>query len=145
MPRTSVRAYALLIAFGALTTIPQSSDPAAALCSQDIQFESAPTRHIVAPGEIVTVTGVGFSTRCDDGGNLRVGCGAPPANEPRTNVGLRFRQGTETLLASADARSDDDDFGNISWTITIPGDASDGPAKLVADGAGGIAIRVVRD
>ena len=78
-----------------------------------------------APGETVTVKGSRFAT-CDDVGRP----GHVPVRLPLTKITILLVQGKHTTpIGTVDA---DKDF-KISVTVTIPENASLGPATIVAE------------
>lgn len=128
-----------LVALGALValaSVPMPQHAAVAACVTGLQFDGEPDRRVVAPGETVTLSGAGYVEGCDDGGDPHMGCGAPLHERPRQDVELSLSQGSdEVVLAVADAEKVGDDFGHVSWIVTIPADVSLGRAVLSADGA----------
>lgn len=96
-------------------------------------------------GEVVVVTGAGFQDGCQDGGSCTVtpGCSrcveSEPPEVPRSDVRLRLLQqgrGWDLGTAGADARS------RVAWRFVVPTSARPGPARLLADGAGPVRVRL---
>jgi len=125
MRGVTVRTAAWLVAFGALTLVPLPGHVAVAGCEPGFGFAGQPNRHRVALGETVTLTGGGFTVGCDDNGDPEFACATPDSEKANKDVALVLRRGdTETTLATVDARHEGDDYGSISWTVTIPVDAA---------------------
>jgi len=92
----------------------------------------------VSRDDEVSVSGRWFFTGCSDAyagsGCSGDGLGRPlETQSPMTGVRLELTQGTTTWpLGTADATGDDD---IVSWQVTIPDDARNGPATVTAAGA----------
>lgn len=105
-------------------------------------------RPIVFRGASVTVEGRAFVEGCDDtdGSSGFLGCSSHDEEPvlPHEDVLLRITQGDRRWdLGRADAGSaDDNQLGQISWTITVPGDLKPGRALLEADASDSLPILV---
>ena len=143
---TSPGAFAVLT-FGLLVFVPLPGGGASASCATSLlRFEDGRTDARVAPGETVTVTGLGYVEGCDDGGDGDFGCAPPEHEQPREGIELWLRQaGEQRLLGTADARTVGDDFGRVSWSFAIPADAAVGRATLLPDGGESLAIHIVSE
>jgi len=96
-------------------------------------------------GGVVVVTGSGFRDGCQDGGSCTVtpGCSrcveSEPPEVPRSDVRLRLvQQGRSWDLGTADA----DARSRVAWRFIAPTGARPGPARLLADGAGAVRVRL---
>ena len=121
--------------------------PSIAVPGQD----AAAGRVVLTRGDEVTVTGRGFADGCNDtGGSSDFGCDSDEETvEPLTDVELSVRQGRptpgRTSLAVADAGSaEDGELGQVTWTFTVPETLEPGPATLVTDRSGPLAVRISR-
>jgi hypothetical protein len=132
-----------LLGFGvlvALASIPIPQQSAVAACAPGLRIDRKLDIGMVAQGETITVVGSGYVQGCNDGGDPTPACGAPLYERPKEDIELRLSQDSdEVLLGVADATKVDDDFGRVTWTVTIPATADVGRAVLKADGA---ALRV---
>jgi hypothetical protein len=101
------------------------------------EFEQRP---VLEAGSSVTVEGRAFVDGCNDSGGVAVvGCIAIPEEETDTeaamsDVTLSLRQGPRRYdLGTEDAGlAEDNELGQITWEITLPGNLRRGPAMLMA-------------
>ena len=86
------------------------------------------TPQTVAPGGAVTVAGENFLNACDDVGGVVDGTPLPsPSVGPSVGSSVLLVEGTATQeLATVDAATD----GRFSVEVTIPADATPGPAAI---------------
>jgi hypothetical protein len=137
-------AVALLVA-----TAPFPGGPASASCagpSIDVERGTA-----LAPGGALRVEGRHFVDGCQDTGTCPAfGCGAceydDPPPEPMEDLSLRLVQGDRSwVLGTADAgTAADGEQGQVIWSVELPEDVRPGPARLLAEGAMGARVRIVR-
>lgn len=120
-----------------------TSVPAGASCVGPM-LDVAPRGETFVRGATIEVGGHHFVDGCNDTGSCTgfLGCqrcdyGPPPA--PRTAVELQLVQrGRAWDLGTADAAAD----GSVTWRVTFPADARRGAARLVADGAQPVRVRL---
>lgn len=132
----------LLAALLGLSLTPYTPTPAAASCaSPSLGGGPIVLRH---HGE-QTVDGRDFVDGCQDsmGCSAAPGCHSceydDPAPQPSTDVRLRLRQAHRTWrLGTADA----DDSGRVTWSFELPVGIRPGRARLLADGAGPMEVRI---
>lgn len=141
----TVRVTFGLVTLAAVVTVPLPIHSASAACATSLlQFEDGRTSPNIARGETVTLFANGYVEGCGDGGDANFGCGSPKWEEPRRDVVLTLRQrGAGRALETADARKEGDEFGHISWTVTIPDDIEAGTATLVPDGGEPLQVQIV--
>lgn len=127
---------------------PYPAGPATASCAgPSLDLEP---REVLPRGGALTVRGDAFADGCQDTGSCSgvLGCqscdyGPPPV--PLEDVPLLLRQGgREWELGVVDAgTADEGALGRTVWQVTVPADAAQGPATLVAgDGGLGTEVRV---
>lgn len=146
MPRAPRAATLLLL--GALALAPYPQSPAAASCvgpSLDL-----PRGAVLAPGERHEVGGSHFVDGCRDTMTCSIGCDDceydEPPPEPIADVDLTLRQGGRTwTLDTADASGEEATSGEVSWSFRLPPEVRPGPARLVADAAAPVRIRIARE
>jgi hypothetical protein len=97
----------------------------------------------------VSVDGRGFVDGCQDstscsgaGGCSR--CSEDPPPQPLRDVALELQQGGRTWhLGTADAgAADEQRLGQVTWTFAVPDGVHPGRARLAADGAMPVPVRV---
>ena len=105
---------------------------------------------MLRPGATATVEGRNFVDGCRDtmscsgvGGCQSCEYDEPP-EEPQQDLTLQLRQQGRTWeLATADAASAEDQrLGWVSWTFEVPAGVEPGSARLVAENAQPVAVRV---
>lgn len=86
------------------------------------------TPQTVEPGDTVTAAGQYFLNACDDVGEVVDGTPLPrPSVGPSVGLSVLLVAGTDTQqLATVDASTD----GRFSVEVTIPADATPGPAAI---------------
>jgi hypothetical protein len=135
------------VLLAALAT-PVPDRPAAASCAA--AYLNVAERTLLDRGASTTVTGDAFADGCQDSESCTVtlGCSSCEADDPEPtparDVTLRLVQGDRTwVLGTADAQeAGSGHLGRVTWTVEIPGDAAPGPARLVADSAPPVRVRV---
>jgi len=132
----------LLATLLGLSLAPYPQTPAAASCAAPYVGDG---RIVLVHGGEQDVEGRGFVDGCQDsmGCSASPGCHsceyADPAPQPSTDVELRLRQAHHTwALGTADA----DDSGRVTWSFELPAGVRPGPARLLADGAGPVEVRI---
>jgi hypothetical protein len=141
------RSAALLVtAMAGLAMAPFPQPPASASCAAPSIEDGG---HLVLQrGASTTIEGRSFVDGCRDSMSCSVGCDsceyADPPEKPMKDVGLRLvQQGRTWELAVADAgTADDNQLGWVAWTFTVPDDPRPGRARLVADHAEPVRVRV---
>lgn len=136
----------------ALVSGPWPGDSASASCvaptlsiDGNDGFEGRPT----LPTELdLTVDGTGFANGCNDTGTSSgFGCSANHGAlaTPMKDITLRLRQGgREWDLGVVDAGSaENNQLGQVTWTVTVPDDVKPGKARLVTDHSMPLKIKVV--
>ena len=137
-----------LAALLGLAVAPYPQPPAAASCVAPYLLEEG---HLVLDrGRPTEVVGEAFVDGCRD----TMSCSGVPGCEsceyddpepvPYDDVALRLRQGGRTwLLGSVDADSAEDGrAGRVTWQVYLPPGVRPGPARLVADHARPVTVRV---
>jgi len=139
------RALVLLLALVLLTVVPVPGPGRAdASCAAPVLDRPVGKRPALARGEATDVSGSGFRTGCADSVACPAepGCGACVENDeevPQDDVRLQLRQkGRSWDLGVADA----DESTRVSWRVVVPGGARPGPARLLADGAEPLLVRL---
>lgn len=138
-----------VLATAAVVAAPLPDQGASASCAAPyIQVGEDWERPTLRPGAEVEVTGRAFVNGCDDGGSQTAwGCSTDEGEveTPMTDVRLRIQQGSRTWeLGEADALSaDEGEVGHVAWTITLPTGLEPGRARLLADNAEPLRLRVV--
>ena len=127
-----------------MAVAPFPQPPASASCAAP--FLDAPQRLVLERGTTTTVKGRAFVDGCQDSESCSAvpGCShcesTDPAPEPMEDVRLRLRQGDRTWkLATASAQGDG---GRVTWTFEPPAGVRPGQARLLADQAGLLRIRI---
>ena len=127
-----------------LAVAPLPQPPASASCAAP--FLDAPQRLVLERGATTTVNGRAFVDGCRDTMSCSAvpGCShceyTDPPPEPMQEVRLRLRQGERTWkLATASAQGDG---GRVTWTFELPAGVRPGQARLLADQAGPLRIRI---
>ena len=146
MNRSVLLLVALLLG---LAGAPFPQPPASASCAAPYLLETDGV--VLDRGSGVTVEGRAFTGGgCQDsmGCTGILGCQRctyddPPA-VPLQDVGLRLHQHDRSwTLGTSDAgTAADDHLGWVTWTFELPAEVQPGPARLVADGAAPVRIRV---
>lgn len=139
------RSWILLVAMLlGLALAPFPQPPAYASCAGPML--DLPRRPVLERGTTTTVEGQAFVDGCRDTMSCSAvpGCSHceydDPPPRPMQDVNLRLRQGDRTWrLATADAESRG---GRVTWTFEMPPGVRAGPARLVADMAGPVRIRI---
>lgn len=145
-----MRRSPLLLAAVLLAAIaaPLPDRPAAASCAAP-SLEVA-ERTVLVRGTSTTVTGDAFADGCQDSESCTVtfGCSScepdDPEPTPDQDVTLLLVQGERTwVLGTADAEgAGSGRLGHIAWTVEVPDDAKAGPARLVAEAAQPVRVRL---
>ncbi len=127
--------------------VPFPTTTASAGCAGP-SFEDAESL-VLHRDSVTSVEGRGFFDGCRDTQSCSgIGCQSceytEPPEEPRQDVRLELRQQGRTWpLATADAgTAEDQQLGWITWTFDLPAGVEPGPARLVADGAQPVEVRV---
>ncbi|WP_109506497.1 hypothetical protein [Nocardioides speluncae] len=143
-PRPLLLAAVLL----GLAVVPFPQPLASASCAAP--YLKLNERPVLERGATATVEGRAFVDGCRDSMSCSEGLGCDsceyddPPPKPLTDVVLRLVQGDRKWrLDVADAgTADDNQQGHVTWTFKLPADAKPGPAKLAADHAHPVQIRV---
>ncbi len=139
---------ALLALLAGLTVAPYPQQPAAASCAAPTLVDTG--RLVFERGASTEVAGVGFVDGCQDVMSCAgvPGCEnceyADPAPTAYDDVRLRLRQDGRTwLLDTADAgTAEDGHAGQVSWRVDLPAGVRPGPARLLADHAQPVGVRI---
>jgi hypothetical protein len=146
-----MRTPALLLtaALIGLAVAPLPEQPASASCAAP--YLEVDERTTLSPGTTVTIEGGAFVDGCRDvmvcgsGWGCDDGCEYPdPPPVPYEDVELRLVQGQRSwVLGTSDAgTAEDDQQGRVRWTVDLPTGAEPGRARLVADHAGPVQVRI---
>jgi hypothetical protein len=129
----------LLTTLLAWAIAPLPGSPASASC---VGPQVDGTRIVLTHEGVQTVTGQYFHDGCDDEGKpCKPGCGCQDddAESSSTDVELRITQpGRSWTLGKVDA----DDDGGTTWSFRLPAGVHPGPAKLIAEGASSVEVRI---
>lgn len=108
--------------------------PASASCAAP-RLQVEPVR--LAPGEVVHLGGQGWMAECRDTWTCEVGrdCTAPEPSPPADSVAVSFEQGERSQLLVT-ARPDT--TYAIDLEASVPADAAEGPARIVARADNGL-------
>ena len=137
----------LLAALFALTMLPSATEEAAASCAGPY-LEGAGSL-VLERGSNTVIEGRSFSEGCQDSMSCPAfGCGSceydEPPSTPMQDVSLRLVQGDRTWrLGTADAETAESNrLGSVTWKVRVPTTVNPGRAKLVADSAEPVVVRV---
>jgi len=131
-----------------LAVAPYPQQPAVASCAGPTVVDA---EHLVLErGASTEVAGVGFVDGCQDSMSCSAvpGCDrceyADPEPTPYVDVRLRLRQDGRTwLLGTADAgTAEDGRAGQVAWRVEPPPGVRPGPARLLADHARPLTVRI---
>ena len=147
MRPTRMRRSLLVAALVGVAVAPFPQGGAAASCAGP---SLAVERSALARGTTLVVEGQSFVDGCQDsmGCTESFGCSScsydEPPPVPRTDVRLRLVQdGRSWPLGSADAGGPGTDQADeVRWRVTVPAEAEPGPARLVAEGASPLRVRL---
>jgi len=120
--------------------------PSAATCAAP--WLTAAPGTVLERGVPATVEGRAFVDGCRDSMTCGIGCGAceydDPPPEPYRDVDLRLVQdGRSWHLGTTDAASAEAAVeGRVRWRVTVPAAARPGRARLVADHAEPVSVRI---
>lgn len=127
-----------------MSLAPFPQPPASASCAAP--FFDAPQHLVVERGAPTILEGRAFVDGCHDNESCSAvpGCShcesTDPAPKPMEDVKLRLRQGDRTWkLATASAQGDG---GRVTWTFEPPAGVRPGQARLLADLAEPLRIRI---
>lgn len=139
---------ALLAALLGLAVAPYPQPSAAASCVAPYLVEDG--QLVLQRGVRTEVEGEAFVDGCRDTMSCSAGPGCEdchyndPEPVPYDDVVLRLRQDGHTwVLGSADAdRAEDGLAGRVSWQVDLPAGVRPGPARLLADHAHPVVVRI---
>lgn len=145
MQRTPLLLLATMLGFA---SAPFPQPPASASCAAPYLKATEPL--VLERGASVVIEGRAFTDGCQDSMSCSgaFGCEsceyADPPPEPFENVNLRLVQRDRSwLLGSTDAETAENNHqGWVTWYFDVPVGADPGPARLVADHAQPIRIRI---
>ena len=131
-----------------LAALPFPQTPASASCAGPYLEIAEPL--VLDLGAPATIEGRSFADGCQDSMSCSAGLGCDsceyndPPPTPMEDVGLRLVQGDRTWsLGVADAETaEDNHLGWVTWTFDLPAGAKPGPARLLAEGAAPVRIRI---
>ena len=136
----------LLVVLTSVTLLPFGQEAATASCAAPYITNA---EHLVLhQGSIVEVDGAAFADGCRDNGSCSdtlgcTRCDYGPEPSPMVDIDLSLRQGGHTwTLGTADARSGQDDLGEVAWAVDIPSDLKSGWATLVPEGGQPTKVRI---
>ncbi|WP_182524632.1 hypothetical protein [Nocardioides dongkuii] len=140
MRRASLLPLSVLLG---LVLAPYPERPASASCAAPyLEVGESP---VLERGAARTVRGRAFVDGCQDSMSCTISFGCQscedddPPPVPAQDVALELRQRGRTFeLGTADAGED----GQVTWTVDLPAGVRRGPARLVADGANPVPVRV---
>jgi hypothetical protein len=140
------RRYAFLMAgLAGLVLAPFPQSTASASCAG----ASLPRVGDLVRGSTASVEGRYFVDGCRDTMSCSgvLGCQKcrydEPPEQPQQDIRLELRQRGHTwVLATDDAGTDGARFGQVTWTFDVPDDVTPGPARLVAEGASPVVVRI---
>lgn len=146
MPRT--RLLLLLATMLGVASAPFPQPPASASCAGP--YLEGTESLVLERGARVVIEGRAFTDGCQDSMSCSgvLGCDSceydDPPPEPFEDVSLRLVQRDRSwLLGSADAATAESNHqGWVTWTFHAPVGAEPGPARLVADHAQPVRIRI---
>jgi hypothetical protein len=129
-----------------LAMVPFPQAPASASCAAPYLKEAEPL--VLQRATSTTIKGRAFVHGCQDSMSCSAGChsceyDAPPET-PLQDVELRLVQGDRSwALGVADAgTAESNQLGWVTWTFDVPAGARPGPAKLLAEHAEPVRIRI---
>lgn len=132
-----------------LAPAPVPQPPASASCAAPYLVDVEDL--VLQRGTAVTIEGEAFVDGCQDLGSCQVGvgcdddsCSYGPEPEPMEDVTLRLVQdGREWELGTVDAGADGTELdGRVSWEVEVPAGVAPGRARLVADSAAPVPVRI---
>lgn len=143
-----LRFLVLLAGLFGLALAPYPSSPAVASCAAPYLKDVEP--RVLERAGHATVEGRAFADGCQDSMSCPAipGCGScewdDPPPTPLRDVELRLVQGGRSWrLGTADGgTAEDDRLGWVTWTFDLPRGVQAGRARLLADGAEPLTVRI---
>lgn len=139
-------AVVLLVTLTSVTLLPLGQEAATASCAAP--YITNAERIVLRQNSIVEVRGSAFANGCQDTGGCSItfgctSCSYGPEPTPMVDIKLSLQQRGRTWpVGIADARSERDDFGEVTWAVEIPNGVERGSATLVPESGEPTKVRI---